>query len=169
MPTRSPARLDPRQLAASGEQLHVRLPLGSCERMADLLADTHGEVDVTLAAVTDDHGRPRLAGRVRAKLHMVCQRCLCPAPVVVDSVLDLALVPAGSRDTEAPGQDEVLEVPEGGIVLSELVCDELLLAVPMAPVHVDVAECRANGYRTPEPATDRPHPFAALGELVRRR
>jgi uncharacterized protein len=70
-------------------------------------------------------------------------------------------------DEAPPTADEEAEtlVVEGPVSLAELVEEELLLAMPMFPVHRD-GECTAPGSK-PEPASvpDARNPFAALGAL----
>ncbi len=52
-------------------------------------------------------------------------------------------------------------VVDGPILLSNIVEDELLLAMPMVPMH-DIDECLAGKYRHRQ---EKPNPFSVLGEL----
>jgi uncharacterized protein len=60
--------------------------------------------------------------------------------------------------------------PDGRVALSELVEEELLLAVPLVPRHEDLRECgpaaEAAAPQADEEAVQRP--FAGLGELLKR-
>ena len=55
-------------------------------------------------------------------------------------------------------------VVDGPILLSNIVEDELLLAMPMVPMH-DIDECLAGEYRHRQ---EKPIPFSVLGELKHR-
>ena len=73
---------------------------------------------------------------------------------------------------DAELEDDVLEL-QRHTDLSELVEDELLLALPLVPRHEDCPEPLPMGeLGDPEPAADappeRPHPFAALAQLKKK-
>ncbi len=81
-------------------------------------------------------------GRLDGELTVVCSRCAGPARVSVGEPIDLVFVPRG-QETEAPDPDEALNtieepdlVPYDGdeIDLAETLREELLLALPLAPL-----------------------------------
>ena len=105
-------------------------------------------------------GAPALQGQVTAKIDAVCQRCLeaMQLPLVVDLQLlfgEDASVPAGD------GSYEVWELEEEELRLLDLVEEALIMAMPLAAMHVDSKTCHG-----PEVVEDdrgeRIQPFAAL-------
>ena len=80
------------------------------------------------------------------------------------------LAEQASRPVSYTHLDVYKRQAEGFIRVADLVEDELLLALPQIPRHVDVQECEANDYRAPssEPAPNtRPvQPFATLASLL---
>ena len=69
---------------------------------------------------------------------------------------------------------EPLPVPEGELGLSELVEDELILALPMAALHEDERLCETKGEMTASPPGDsgsdveKRGPFAVLTTLLKK-
>jgi uncharacterized protein len=104
----------------------------------------------TLAGVATKDGRKvRLAGTLQATLECPCSRCLDPLAIRVDSTLDLLFlpasdaVPAGTRDAETGVEADDLGVSfyqDDVLDLSEVVREQLFLAVPMKPLCADA--CR---------------------------
>jgi uncharacterized protein len=122
-------------------------------------------------------GRPaemRLHLVAQATVHLTCQRCLQPMPLTLDVDRTIRFVPgedeAAQLDEE--GEEDVLALPRT-LDLQELVEDELILTLPIVPMH---DTCPQPLSFNAEAATDseteeaeRPNPFAALAALKARR
>lgn len=161
-----PERIDPREAAKAGLRWTGRIPLSALGRLAADPADGEGQVAVTLHASLDEAGLAVLGGQVSARVRVLCQRCL--EPMVVDLAADLALVAvaeAVAEDAQAdalPEHYEPLELPHGASVLvTDLVEDELLLAMPPYPRH-SPAQCAATDVLA---AQARPRAFSMLATL----
>ncbi|HEU0198779.1 MAG TPA: YceD family protein [Nevskiaceae bacterium] len=86
-----------------------------------------------------------LTGRVIGALPLRCQRCLGICTWSFDLELSLQLVYSEAQARSRQAVAEVYEVPEDGFLpLCEIVGEEVLLALPIAPRHPDGA-CRAPG------------------------
>ncbi|HXH04006.1 MAG TPA: YceD family protein [Candidatus Competibacteraceae bacterium] len=169
MQTSLPDKFDPWKLADAAGQLQGEFAVSRLQRLAALLhgAPT-GNVAVWLGAGRDSQGRAWLAGRFETNLTLLCQRCLTPLSLAL--VAECRLAPQHGEDAaELPEGCEALSVMEDGwVALVELVEDELLLALPMVPLHGDEQVCRDAGYIPPAPAADeRAHPFAGLAQLLK--
>lgn len=121
--------------------------------------------------------RPDRSGVPQAWLHLqahtvlplTCQRCLAPVPIALDVENSFRFVAdentAAEEDDEA--QEDVL-VLSRRFNLPELIEDELLLAMPLVPLHetcpveVKLAVTDAAFEQAQE---ERPQAFAALGRL----
>ncbi len=79
-------------------------------------------------------------GRLSGELTAVCSRCVGPAKVALDSSFELLFLPQGGRQPEGEGEDElddaleVVRYSDDVIDLGESLREELLLAIPIAPL-----------------------------------
>lgn len=107
------------------------------------------------------------------KAALQCQRCMQAMELPIESTTHVALVLAEADAAKVPEALEPVLAREGRIGTGELVEEELLLALPIVPLHEDLGECAVPaaaplvGGEAPEHVTQRP--FAGLGELLRRR
>lgn len=145
------------------------LPVAAMPRLREALAEEAGSVQYRLDFGRDELGIAYVEVRVQASLRVVCQRTLEPfsLPVAVDT--RLGLIRAEREEAALPAAYEPLLVAEDGkLMLSDLIEDELLLALPWVPVHPD-SSLPEEVTRPPlaaMPAKERSdNPFAILREL----
>ncbi len=125
-----PERIHPLRLAHHGETLLGGVGVAQMRRLAGMLHEAVGRVEFELQFVCDDGGQARVHGRIGARLVVLCQRCLAPMEVDVERLVRLAPV---RGDTEAAALDatyDPLLVGDQPISLSDLLEDELILAMP---------------------------------------
>jgi uncharacterized protein len=137
-----PTVIDPVQLADRNGRLSGHLAVRLLPRFQALLLNDAGEVDVDLrfehAETTDVR---RMVGQLSVTVSVTCQRCLEPMKVNVMSRPDSLIV----REGEEQGEAETDVLTGASIALAEVVEDELLLAMPMVPMH-ELSECPAKGF-----------------------
>ncbi|MEZ5540748.1 MAG: YceD family protein [Pseudomonadota bacterium] len=161
-----PERLDLLATADAGRVLQGRLPLASMERVVPLLSSSAGTLQVSLELGKDPDGTRYLAGTVHGTVELQCQRCLEPFELLLDLAFRLGIV----RDTEAAARlharYEPLVVGAEPVRIADIVADEVLLALPLVPAHVEDAQCNefVKAYRPPEHDL-RDSPFAVLAGL----
>ncbi|MDR0233918.1 MAG: YceD family protein [Zoogloeaceae bacterium] len=158
------------RFAREGGFLEGALALAEFPRLEDWLARTEGEIFFRARGEMigmDDpggHGKARLRVSVSGELPLVCQRCLSPVSVKLAIESRLELVDEQGVLTQEELEDETLDFlpvvsgKAGFRSVLELVEDEILLALPPAPMHED---CVLPGAKEIEV----PHPFAALAVL----
>lgn len=157
--------VDPWQWCANHRTLQGRMPLRECSRLLPLLADFGGEAEFGLA-FGKLAGRPIVRGSVRAKMQVVCQRCLDSMPLHVDANVSIAFVRGIDEANRLPDTVEPFVVEEDAVDLRVLVEDELLLAIPANPRH-ELQDCAVElesfsaGHLNEKTAS----PFAALAAL----
>lgn len=157
--------IDVREFARSDGRLAGTAAVASLPRLADVLAQSGGDVAYTLAGRLDGDGHPRLQIDVSGRLALRCQRCLEAVVQDVVSRRELRFLNDASElpdvADEAPDLDD-LPLPAEMRVL-DWVEDEILLALPIAPRHEE-GGCHAppNPAAEPESAGG---PFARLKEL----
>ena len=135
----------------------------SMPRLLDVVAATPGAIAYRVEFDRDVARRPKIVGRVEGMLPLICQRCLERFEWCFDTRFESVAV--GSEREETRGLDTV--VCSGGRVdLGSMIEDELLLALPNAPVHPR-GMCEAPPIRTAceQPPSPRSSPFSALDAL----
>lgn len=131
---RLPEYIDPVQLADKRGTLKGQLPIKSLDRLADMLSDDAGTVNVDLFFGRE--GRlAKIEGHIDTVLTLVCQNCLQPVnwPVVCD--VNLGIVTSIEQANRLPEAYEPLLVDEGKILLKNIIEDEILLVLPTFPKH----------------------------------
>jgi uncharacterized protein len=147
--------------ARDGRVLEGTLTVSSLERLHDLLVGQDGEVTFRLGGYKDDGGEPMLHLEVSGLIPLACQRCLEAVPFDLDVDSLLELVPAGAELSQDELEDDTRDfLPvERELDVVELVEDEILLALPVAPRH---EKCGLPGAAD---AGERINPFAKLSGL----
>lgn len=140
-----------------------RLALAAFPRLAPLLASTSGEAAYELAFSRDAEGRAVIDCRVDAELALICQRCLAAMTRPVQARSRVAIVVGLDESADLPDGVEPLLVEDGVMTPTDLVEDELLLALPAVPRHAPDA-CDANDVSSPD-MRQAENPFSILASL----
>ena len=163
--------------ARAGATLQASFPLTDLERLrAQSVAeasDTAAHCDATGSERFDATGHPQiwlhLSGHCRLTLE--CQRCLRPAGIDLTFERDFRFVAnealAAVEDEES--EEDVL-VFERQFNLRDLVEDELLMAIPLVPMHPSCPEAPRFSLADPDfdaAAQAQTTPFAVLAGLKR--
>jgi len=163
-----PQQIDAQKWADRAAEIHQASPLVAFPRVRELAASPEGEVQVECRFGRDAQWRLTLQGRLQAQLALTCQRCLEAVMVPVDVDVDLLLV-RSEEDADALADDAdflVLDA-EGQLALADALEDELLLALPLVPLHDDCESAHVNApLEEDEPAVPvRENPFQVLASL----
>lgn len=163
------------ELSAQGATLESGLGPRDLPRVRALVAPeaatTAGGLQARVAFRGGPQSRPVVAIEVHGALPLVCQRCLGPVPWPVDVDVALAVVPdeSATRDLADPF-DSVLLDGDGALHLRDAVEDEILAALPLAPLHAEARDCRAvPAGEDAGPVAQVHRPFAGLDALLGRR
>jgi len=162
--------LDVDRLARGEAEIDFGVPLAELPRLKSRIAGIGGSV----------HGAARFGRQSRfavvelslaGKATLQCQRCMQPMEWVLDSTTHVALILAEADAADVPEELEPVLARDGRISAGELVEEELLLALPIVPLHEELSECAVPpsaplvAEEEPEHVTQRP--FAGLDELLR--
>jgi uncharacterized protein len=149
-------------LAADNAVLETEIALADLERIRPLLRGDAGMARGQFRF----HRESAFAvaeGHVSATLTLTCQRCLGEMTLPVDADSRLAFVDSATASAEVTGSREPVIAQNGQVSLATLIEEELLLALPLAPMHRD-SDCVARS----EPQTEtRQKPFAGLRDLMK--
>ena len=161
-----PDRLDLFAAAEAGRIIRGRVQLASLERVLPLTASGTGELDVVLELGRDQEGTRYLAGSIKGVLALQCQRCLDPMEYPLNVRFRLGLVQNPDDVQYLADRYEPLIVTPEPAQITEVISDEVLLALPIAPLHEDMGNCRevAADYHASADA-QRDNPFAVLEQL----
>ena len=127
--------IDGLEFARTGSKLQGAWPVAGFARLRDALRTDEGTLQYELRGVPEEQGRPALRLRVDGALQFVCQRCLgaLEYPLHIEVSLQLAATQAeiDADPLEAEGPERIVASRE--MPVRELIEDELLLAIPLAP------------------------------------
>ncbi len=146
------------------------MPISSLPRLAAQLVDDVGEVHAKLVFERDERRVPVIHGEFDVVVKMICQRCLEVASLPIHGEQTYVVVREGADDQSVPKGYDALEVGEEPLDLLTLVEDELLLSLPIVPVHDPEICQQPAGLDEPEPSEDevpRSNPFSVLAQLKR--
>jgi uncharacterized protein len=149
--------IDGLEFARAGATRAGKLDLAQLPRLAEVGCRA-AELSYAIRGDASAQGKPALRLAAAGTLEFVCQRCLeaLRMPIDVQSELELAESQAGI-DAADDDVDRVLATRS--MAVAELVEDEVILALPMVPMH---ARCTAAIGAAP---TERVSPFAGLAAL----
>ena len=155
--------LDAEELASRRAVVTGFVEIESMPRLFELVTGTPSAIAYRIEFTREASGRPRIVGRMEGMLPLTCQRCLDSLDWRLDTEFESLLV--GDEREEAHGK-EVVVCPDGRLALVPMIEDEVLLAVPSAPVHAHgtcaAPEVPVAGGQMPP---TRSHPFAALQSM----
>lgn len=136
---------DSLQFAKSGESLRGSLRIEELPRLHDSLRPDDVAVQYQLEGVFES-GRPAIRLQIQVTLWLTCQRCMMLYPEVMslDNLLQVARNEAELERWEAldPLLDALVADPE--LDVAALVEDEILLSIPVVPMHAE-GECDPAG------------------------
>jgi uncharacterized protein len=136
---------------------------------------------VLLKFIFDLQGRQLLEGKVQASVQLSCQRCLHAMPCELKGSFTLLIAHDEMHLERMQSQDpmldlaEVVVLTEDGLALWQLIEDEMLLNLPLAPSHDDIncstlfASLKAQMKNELQQDGDNQSPFAGLSELLKNR
>ncbi|HEV57701.1 MAG TPA: metal-binding protein [Phycisphaerales bacterium] len=168
---RMPERVNPFRLVDAGRRLQGRVALSRLKRLAPALLSDEGEVAVRLEFSRNTQGLAMIRGRVEAVLELGCQRCMQAMRHVVDEEFTVAVVETDAEAEMVQEQYDPLLVEDEALMLIDLIEDELLLVMPLAPMHPEQQDCVGRDLRefdpesVGEPVEEKDNPFAVLKTL----
>lgn len=158
-----PVTIDAIRLADTGAHLAGEIPVKAMGRLRNLCLDGRGKATIELYFERGGkRGLRRVRGTITASIRVACQRCLEPMRLTIVAEPSLVVTHGDERAT-LPKQEADVLLADQPVSLSNLVEDELLLAMPMIPMH-DTRECSAVAALDVQ-QPPRPSPFTVLTKL----
>jgi len=129
--------IDTREFADKSLEIHGTIAPLDLERLSDVLGSRDGEIEFALRGSINALGKPQLDLQVKGELQLVCQRCLQPMPYALDATARLVVVPSEDLIPEENDESDDVDylVADTHQSVMALVEEEVLLSLPLAPVH----------------------------------
>lgn len=157
-----PLIIDSGEFARDGLSLAGDIAVRDLPRVLGSVQSDAGVIRYTLQGRIDKLQRRCLNLTVSGEVTLLCQRCMQPFAFAIDSDSALTLFDNEADIDAASELDEMLE----GVLASreqsvvDLIEDEILLALPLAPKH---EVCAPDG--NSDSVAKKPNPFAVLQQL----
>ena len=153
--------IDSLDFARRGMEISGEVPMAELPRMADLLTDFEGKIGYVLRGLMGRDSKPLLQLELDGTCNLRCQRCLKPLAYPISLVSILRLVSESEQEVSDIEDDEADSIPaEKRLNVLDLLEEELLLSLPIAPKHDD-GECQIAAEGISRPTS----PFAILAGL----
>jgi uncharacterized protein len=156
------------ELAARSATLERTLELAQLPRLveAGALEGTRVSARLTFGKFEE---RPIVEVSVEGKVLLRCQRCLRPCETPVDDTAQVMVVADDSE--EVPGGFEPVIGDAERLSVTELIEEQILLGMPLVPMHENAAGCGESAadehiVAADAPAEEKQRPFANLRELL---
>ena len=165
-PWSEPLEVD--RLADGGADVDFTVPLGELAGLRSLRAGVGGDLHGH-AHFAREQGMPVADLAFSGTVSLQCQRCLQRMERSLERMSSIALIASEDEAGRVPPEREPVLAPGGRISVGELLTEELLLLLPIVPLHGEhecasqpaVAERGADGGETHRP-------FANLADLLKR-
>jgi uncharacterized protein len=171
-----PAQIEPFKWAEQGFSWSGSLPIARFPRIASETVPSAValSVHVDCRLFMDQRRFVQLQAQLSATVPLMCQRCLTPVDMPIDTTVDLVLL-SDAKYAERLDEDADFvilseeQVVHGGadsdlIDLLALLEDELLLSLPLAPRH-DHCDYTVPVVEIEEEPAERENPFSVLANL----
>jgi len=161
-----PDRLDLIATAEAGRLLRGTIAVADLQRVLPELLSDKGELLVELDLGKAPDGVRFLSGSIQGDIELKCQRCMEGMKMPLDLAFSLGLVQSQEAANDLPDCYEPLVLTGEPAIIADVVSDEVLLALPIVPMHSGSIECQkfVQAYK-PSISEQRENPFAVLAEL----
>lgn len=157
-----PVRIAPHYCSERGQSWQGELPLSAFPRLRKLVLNV--EAPVTFELKFGKENRRRVVrGKVKARLRLVCQRCLKPVDIMIEQSIALGVVETLAEGERLPESLEPLVAEEREeIPFTDILEEEILLALPPFPKH---ERCELDIQTVGGDILRQDHPLAILRQL----
>jgi len=158
---------DVRKLADARATLELEIPVAELPGLPGELMSGGGQVHAHVQ-FGREQGFMVAQVALRAQLELICQRCMGPMRLPIETSSPVLLVESEADAEAAPVEWETYLAAEGRLSVAALAAEELLLALPVVPLHADSDACVAAGKPAALPdAQPAPQPQSAEQATVR--
>jgi uncharacterized protein len=117
------------------------LQLSKLTRLVGMLHSDAGSVRASLRFRQRRDGWLEVELTYAASVELTCQRCLEPFSHELAGRVNVVLADAESMPATVPEGKEPFELTEGRLLPAQLIEDELIVSIPLAPKHERLEDC----------------------------
>jgi uncharacterized protein len=169
-----------RALASGNKRRQTRVDSSSLvrkfKRLAEIIAGDSGNSGEPSVGLTIDvrfengsEGLPCVDIKLDGQLNLECQRCLRAYGFPVNLESRLTILSSDEQSSQIVEPFDSVVMTTEGLNLATIIEDEILSALPMAPIHESIADCTGIGdasYETKNEAVKPNRPFANLASIM---
>ena len=161
-----PRQGDPRKFAQHGVSLEGVVPVSEWPRIVESTENSDGEVQVKLEFTISEERKKVVIGHACAELAVICQRCLGPVTIPVESDISLAIVWDEEAAKALPERFDPWIAGEGMADLYDMIEEELLLSLPAVAYHEEPClDSKLYSSGKPVEVKKEKNPFQVLEQL----
>lgn len=166
-----PTHIDPRKLALQGYHLEGEVSMDGLPRLATSVLRICGPVLASVQFGLDETKARIVRGSARALVEVICQRCLDPVQVNLDAEFALQIIKSEEQEKRVAKNYEPWIVAERIANLSQMLEDEILLALPLVNYH-ELGKCTGDTFQPKSDLVGKnsgsdSNPFEILAQLKR--
>ncbi len=141
-----PIRCDPVNFADHNRELDGLIATKAMIRLLENVLSTDPMARAKINFSRGLYGYPWLTGQTTVSIGMRCERCLDEVKIEVSTDFDVLVKPEEENlpekeDIKGENGPEFHEYDGKSLVISDLIEEELLLALPLVPKHQDISLC----------------------------
>lgn len=158
-----PNRVDPFRFADQAISAQVILPLNQMTRLQSNMLENSGKVLVNIDFGVDEQDVRFIRGHFSTEITLQCQRCMEPLKQEIRGDFLSGIVHDEKEANQLPQNYDPLIIKDGTLFISEMIEDELIISLPIVPMH-PLDSCKVS---TPYPLSesvrlDKESPFKVI-------
>ena len=164
-----PIRFDPQAFADHATKLNGQVATKAMSRLMNHVESVEPTATARLVFSRGLYGYPHVLGTITASVNIRCERCLDEFSLALHPKINLMIKPEQETLPENSENPDFYEYDGKNLTLSDLIEEELLLALPQVPKHEDISLCNqdmvawlASNEAPEEILTRAENPFAIL-------
>jgi uncharacterized protein len=166
---RLPEYLDIRKVFLQQKEISGVIDLVNLTRLQGILSDNIGKTQIDLVFSLNDSKQRLIRGSIRARLNVLCQRCLESLEISIEDEFSLVVVDSEESAAKLDDSLDPWVCVDHKLGLAGLVEEQLILCVPIVNYHQDPKCVESLGYdpESSEELIDEKvqNPFAVLQKL----
>ena len=130
-----PAQLKLFNFAKKEVSLSGQYQISDLPRISEIASNKTDKININLSFYLDNDKTPCIDGIISLDIILACQRCLGKLPIALKVNFSLAFVSHEKLGEELGSNYEIYVTEEEELSTQDLICDEILLSIPMVPTH----------------------------------
>ena len=160
--------LDPWKAADREQVFEQQIAIDQLPRLTEVLMEPGGVVSAQLYFKRDEDRLAILTGQLGCSLRLQCQRCMQVMDFPLQAEISIGFARTAEQAEQMPDRYDAFEVENEQVCIREIIEDELLLSLPLVPMHAEsdcVIKTEFGEGIIVEAEPEKENPFAVLASL----